>query len=68
MPNPRSAELRQQRRQLIAETILVRRARDDQMAHEIRAPRNVLRGIRRPDVERQPELSDIVPVAGWALH
>ncbi|MCX7380507.1 MAG: hypothetical protein NT133_03600 [Alphaproteobacteria bacterium] len=64
MPNPRSAELRQQRRQVITETIILSR----QQRAGSPAPRSILRGIRRPDVERLPALSDIRPTNAWGMN
>ena len=64
MPNPRSAELRQQRRQVITETIIVSR----QQRAGAPAPRSIPRGIRRPDVERPPTLSDIRANNAWGMN
>ncbi len=64
MPNQSSAERRQERRRVIAETILIARApRGGDVA-----PQSVLRGIRRPDRERRPALSDIKPLQDWGTH
>ena len=69
MIHTRSAELRQQRRRLIAETILPRRAPPARLVCGSAALYNVLRRIRRPDVERQPDLSDIQPRdAAWGAQ